>query len=97
MKVRFTREGRHQFLCGLEYIRRDNPTAAFKFRKRAEAVLRRLEDFPESGRVIPEFAELPFREVIVPPYRFFYRIAEDCCWVVSVWHGAQIPRSPSVD
>jgi toxin ParE1/3/4 len=57
-------------------------------------MLRRLEQFPESGRVLPEFPDLPYREVIVAPYRFFYRVAGETAWVVGVWHGAQIPEEP---
>ncbi len=57
-------------------------------------MLRRLERFPESGRVLPEFPDLPYRDVIVAPYRFFYRVAGETVWVVGVWHGAQIPEEP---
>jgi plasmid stabilization system protein ParE len=56
--------------------------------------MRRLEDFPESGRIIPEFPELPYREVIMTPYRFFYKINGDVVWIVAVWHGAQLPEQP---
>lgn len=94
MRVRFTPTGRAQFLAVVAYIRRENPSAAAHFRQRAEETLRRLEQFPESGRVIPEFPELPYREVIVAPYRFFYRIKETTVWVVAVWHGAQLPEAP---
>jgi len=92
MKVKFTPSARVQFLEGLEYIRQDSPSAADHFRKKAEAVLRRLEEFPESGRSIPEFPGLPHREVLVPPYRFFYRVAGKTVWIVAVWHSAQLPR-----
>ena len=91
MKVQFTPTARAQFLSALSYIRRDRPSAAVNFRNRAEEILRRLEDFPESGRIIPEFPELPYREVVILPYRFFYRIKIDVVWIVAVWHGAQIP------
>ena len=94
MKVRFTPTARAQFLSALAYIRRDKPSAAIDFRQHFETVLRRLEDFPESGRIIPEFPELPFREVIIPPYRFFYKIKGDGVWIVAVWHGAQLPTQP---
>ena len=70
------------------------PAAAVRFRQRAEQALRRLEQFPESGRVVPEFPDLPYREVIVPPFRFFYRIKEVAVWVVAVWHGAQPREEP---
>jgi toxin ParE1/3/4 len=95
VKVRFTPSARAHFLSALAYIRRDNPRAAANFRKRAEAVLRRLEDFPNSGRVIPEFPELSYREVIITPYRFFYRVKGETVWVIAVWHGAQIPEEPT--
>jgi len=94
VKVIFTKSARTQFLSALAYIRRDKPSAAMNFRKRSEKILRRLEDFPESGRVIPEFPDLPFREVIISPYRFFYRIKGEVVWIIAVWHGAQIPEEP---
>ena len=94
MKIRFTPSARNQFLSALTYIRRDKPSAAAGFRDRTERVLRRLEDLPESGRSIPEFSELPYREVIISPYRFFYKTKEDIVWVVAVWHGALLPKEP---
>jgi len=95
MKVAFTLGGREQFLRVIAYILEENPTAALKFRQRAGRILRRLEKFPESGRLIPEFPDLPYREVIVPPYRFFYRVQGPTVWVVAVWHGAQLPEEPT--
>ena len=94
MKVLFTPSGRGQFLAAVAYIYRENPTAAVAFRRKAEKVLSRLRKFPQSGRVLPEFPDLPFREVIVPPYRFFYRVKEKTVWIVAVWHGAQLPEEP---
>ena len=97
MKVRFTPSGRLQFLTSLAYIQRDNPEAARKLRKRAERSLRRLGSYPKSGRLIAEFPDLPYREIVVPPYRFFYRVEAKIVWVVAVWHGAQIPDEPGAD
>lgn len=94
MKVRFIPSARVQFLSALSYIRQDNPHAAVKFRERVETVLRRLEEFPDSGRVVPEFPELPYREAVITPYRFFYRVKGDIVWIVAVWHGAQLPEEP---
>ena len=94
MKLRFTPTARAQVLSAVVYIRRDNPEAARRFRNRAETALRRLERFPESGRRMPEFPDLPHREVIIGPYRFFYRIWGKVIWIVGVWHGAQLPEEP---
>ena len=94
MKVLFTPSGRDQFLAAVRYIYRENPTAAIAFRQRAEKVLSRLRKFPQSGRALPEFPDLPFREVIVNPYRFFYRVKGKIVWIVAVWHGAQLAQEP---
>lgn len=96
MKIRFTPSAREQFLKGLAYIRRDKPSAARNFRQRTERVLRRLEDYPLSGRPIPEFPDLPHREVIIGPYRFFYRVEKKTLWIVAVWHSAQDIKTASV-
>ena len=94
MKIRFTPTARGQFLGALGYIRNDNPSAALRFRKKAEQILRRLSRFPESGRHLPEFPDLPFREVIATPYRFFYLVKNRVVWIVAVWHSAQLPERP---
>ena len=95
MKVKFTPSARNQFLSALSYIQKDKPSAAINFRNRSEKILRRLEDFPESGRIVPEFPELPYREVIISPYRFFYKIKDEVVWIVAVWHAAQLPKEPA--
>jgi toxin ParE1/3/4 len=96
MELRFTPAGRFQFLAAIGSIRRANATAARQFRHRAEKALKRLQRFPASGAVLAEFPDLPFREVYVRPYRFFYRLRDNTIWVVAVWHGAQIPQNPAV-
>jgi toxin ParE1/3/4 len=92
--VKFTASAKRQFLNGLAYIRRDKPSAARKFREKAETTLARLAEFPYSGRRIPEFPDLAYREVIVRPHRFFYRIEGTTVWIVAVWHSAQLPDEP---
>lgn len=94
MKVRFTLSARGQFLAKLQYIHHDNPRAAVALRHKVEERLRRLERFPASGRRIPEFPDLPYREVIVKPFRFFYRVEGEVVWAVAVWHEAQTPDEP---
>jgi plasmid stabilization system protein ParE len=95
VRVRFTPAAREQFLAAVAHILHENPAAAVSFRTKAERTLRRLVRFPQSGRLIPEFPDLPFRELVVPPYRLFYRPQGTTVWVVAVWHGAQLPGEPS--
>ena len=95
MKVLFTPSARAELLSALNYIRRDNPQAAAHFHEQAETMLRRLEEFPTSGRVLPEFPELPYREEGISLYRFFYRVKGEMVWIIAVWHGAQLPEEPT--
>ena len=97
MRIRFTPTARTQFLSIISYIQRDNPRAAKRFRVKTEQALRRLTDFPESGRTIPEFPDIPQHELFVTPYRFFYRVKGKTIWIVAVWHGAQLPLQPPGD
>jgi len=94
LKALFTPSPRRQSLAAIAYICRENKPAAIAFRRRAEKVLSRLRKFPHSGRALPEFSDLPFREMIISPYRFFYRVKEKTVWIVAVWHGAQLPEEP---
>ena len=94
MKIFFTPTGRRQFLEAIAYIHRDNPSAASSFRQKAEKKLSRLKGFSDSGRLLPEFPDLPFREVIMKPYRFFYKVKDKTVWIIAVWYGAQLPDEP---
>ena len=95
MIVRLTPPARAQLLAAVAYINAERPTAARDFRMRVDDALRRVADFPESGRVIPEFSRLGFRELLVGSYRLFFRVQGGAIWVVGVWHDAQIPDEPS--
>jgi plasmid stabilization system protein ParE len=94
LRILFTPTSRRQFLEAIAYIHRDKPSAAVAFRRKAEKSLSRLKKFPESGRPLPEFPDLSFREVIVNPYRSFYKVKDHDVWIVAVCHGAQLPDEP---
>ena len=96
MRALFTKAARAQYLAVITYIARDRPVAPRRFHARAQRALRRLVRYPNSGRRIPEFPELPHREVVLPPYRFFYRLEGKTVWIVGVWHDAQLPGLPGV-
>ena len=54
------------------------------------ATVDRLRDFPESGRLVPEFDDATLREVIVAPYRIAYRIIKKGeIHVLAVHHSAR--------
>ena len=94
MRVRFTPHAGRQYLDALRYLRRKNPAGAASVQRRAETVIELLREHPDAGHAIPEFPELPHRELPVPPYRFFHRVVDDTVWVVAVWHARQSPQPP---
>jgi len=94
VSVRFTPAAQRQLLEALEFLAARRPSAARAFLQRVRARLEVLEDYSQAGRRVPEFPELPVREVLVPPYRLFYRVRESGVWLVGVWHDARLPREP---
>ena len=95
MDVLFTPSARVQFLSAVETIRRNNRAAARKFQQQTAKALKRLSRLPQSGTVVMEFPELPYREVYIKPYRFFYHVREDKLWIVALWRTVlRYPTNP---
>ena len=72
-----------------DYIARDSHQYAKHQVERIFQSTERLQSFPESGRRIPEFPNLPHREIIVDNYRVVYRYADDI-GTVTVVHGRRV-------
>ena len=49
----------------------------------------RLEEYPLSGRMIPELGDAKLRELIVGNYRVMYEVGESAITIQTVLHGAQ--------
>ncbi|MFA4920407.1 MAG: type II toxin-antitoxin system RelE/ParE family toxin [Thermodesulfovibrionales bacterium] len=95
MKLRFTPSAKTELLSAAKYIHNENPEAALKFLRKTDELLHRLEKYQLSGRTISEFPELPYRELLVLPYRYFYSIQINTIWIVAVWHTSQLPKEPN--
>ena len=54
----------------------------------------RLTDFPESGRIVPEFGMASLREIIHPPFRIVYRLDKRGVRIVRVWRSERTLRMP---
>jgi len=72
------------------YIAQENPTAAEKWVDTVFRKVEDLQDFPESGRVVPETENKAIREMIYGNYRLIYRLEEKRISVLTVRHGKQI-------
>ncbi len=58
------------------------------------ALIERLADFPESGRIVPEFGIVNLREIIHSPFRIVYRLDESSVRVVRVWRRERLLKMP---
>ena len=58
------------------------------------AAVLRLADFPESGRMVPEFGLARLREIIHSPFRIVYRLDEERVRVVRVWRSERLLGLP---
>jgi addiction module RelE/StbE family toxin len=75
-----------------DFIARDSHQYARHQVERLHESAERLRQFPESGRHLPEFPDLPHREIIVDSYRVIYRYAAEieAVFVVTVFHGRRL-------
>lgn len=73
------------------FIAEDSPSAADRFVENLFQAVERLADFPESGRIVPEFGDPNIREVIRKPCRIVYRIRrrKRTIEIARVWHAAR--------
>ena len=73
------------------FIAEDSPSVAERFVSSLFQAVERLPDFPESGRIVPEFNDPIIREVIRKPCRIVYRIdrRNRTVEIARVWHAAR--------
>ncbi len=72
------------------FIAGDKPQAALRWLDGLFAVTDRLEQFPESGRVVPEINRPEFREVVYRhSYRVIYRVERNQVSILTVRNFAQ--------
>ncbi|NQT10610.1 MAG: type II toxin-antitoxin system RelE/ParE family toxin [Desulfobacteraceae bacterium] len=71
----------------IEYISMDSPQNALKILKKIKQEASNLYTLPERGRIVTELQDqgiLQYRELIIPPWRLIYRIAERKIYALSV-------------
>jgi len=75
-----------------DYIALDKPQAAQRLVQQVLAAVERLQKFPRMGSLPAELRGLPYRQLIVPPCRIFYRIEKKVIYIVHVLRGEQLVR-----
>ena len=78
------------------HISRDSVLYAFTFVERVLQATRRLGEFPDSGRQVPEDDTRQTREVIVRGYRVMYSVEADHVLILAVMSGSRDLTNPAL-
>lgn len=75
----------------VRYISLDSSERAVTLGQFLVSNTKRLAEFPEMGRVVPEFGDPSLREIVVRSYRVIYRVdhSDRRVDVARFWHGAR--------
>jgi plasmid stabilization system protein ParE len=90
-QVKLSRSAQSDIEDIVRYISIDDPDQALRFGRFLIHQVKGLAQFPERGRVVPEFDDDSIRELIVKAYRIVYRLNhnERSVEVIRFWHGAR--------
>ena len=94
-QVTLSRSARFDIRDIVRYISIDDPNRALHFGKFLIQHAKGLGQFPERGRVVPEFDDGSIRELIVRTYRIVYRLnhTKRSIEIIRFWHAARgIPQ-----
>jgi toxin ParE1/3/4 len=80
-----------------EYIALDDPAAASKMVQTVFDRVGRLATYPNSGKRPAELPRTPYREVVVPPCRIFYRVEEESVFILYVMRSERLLHSFLLD
>ncbi|RLA33220.1 MAG: type II toxin-antitoxin system RelE/ParE family toxin [Gammaproteobacteria bacterium] len=73
-----------------EYISRDSPAYTRAVVNKILDIARKLEAFPNAGRIVPELSDEEIREQFVYSYRIIYRVQNNEVLVIAVVHGRRL-------
>jgi plasmid stabilization system protein ParE len=73
----------------VDYISRHSEYYGGAFAERILEAAESLSQFPEMGRIVPEFGRDEIRELIFQSYRIIYQIEEERILILAVIHGSR--------
>ena len=89
MRVHWTTAARRHLQAIHDYIAQDSKRYARRMVDRITRRSQQLVDQPLIGAVSEKYEELDIREVLVKPYRLFYRVKAGQIDVLAVIHAAR--------
>ena len=73
-----------------DYISLDDPKAAKKLVRKAFDRIEYLAHHPKSGKLVEEFENSVYREVVLPPCKIFYRIEDKIIYIIHIIRDEQL-------
>ena len=92
MKVIWTKESFKRLAEIEDYIAKDNADRAIKFVNKLINRGESLANFPNKGRIVPEFSVPDIREILEQNYRIVYRITKTRIEILTVFEGHRLIR-----
>ena len=89
LALRWTEHAVSQLGAIADYISIVSPIYAEQTVDRIALRLRQAQEFPKSGRSVPEAPSLDIRELLKFPYRLIYRADGEIIEVLAIVHGRQ--------
>jgi toxin ParE1/3/4 len=72
-----------------EFISKDSKRYADRYVEKLISRVDQLENFPKSGRIVPEFDQSTIRELIEGNYRIVYKVTSSQVAILRVHHAAR--------
>lgn len=69
------------------YVSQSAPQLGERLLSEVMLEIEQLSEFPESGRIVPEFDTPWLRELVRPPFRIVYRLGNEHVRIVRVWRS----------
>ena len=73
-----------------DYISKDSIIYANRVIEKIIQRIDKLENFPKSGRVVPELNNNSIRELIQNNYRIIYKVTAQEIFIVSIHHASKL-------
>ena len=88
--IEWTRQALGDVTDICEFIAKDSPSYAQVFAGDVFEAVERLNRFPKSGRIVPEYGKPAIREIILGNYRIIYRIIGARVQILTIYHSARL-------
>ena len=90
IKLRWTTQAVEDMEAIRKFIANDSDAYADLVVARLLESVERLEQFPRSGRIVPELSDPQLREIIEAPYRIVYRVHDETVEILTVFRASRL-------